>query len=123
MASLRAINRGYEYLWKVGSYWTSDPGDHDRVSCSWTSGIFIINEVSPLPPRVDRCISQQQEKKDLTQNSFAPQTPESKVIAFARVADLARDIRIKCGDVKANSVNGEVTDASGLIIVVSWANC
>lgn len=50
------------------------------------------------------------------------QTPEKKVIALARVADLARDIGSKCY-YGFDSINGEVTDAGGLVIVVSGADC
>lgn len=51
-----------------------------------------------------------------------PQTPNPIRIAFTRIADLAREIRIGCYGVDEH-VNGEVTGKDGVTVVVAASNC
>lgn len=52
-----------------------------------------------------------------------PQTPNPIRIAFARTADLAREIRIRCDYGIDGHVNGEVMDKDGITVVVAASNC
>lgn len=95
-------------------FWTVRSNSVDRVSCSWDSGIFIINELCRPSPRSPFC---------KTYGLMGmPQTPNPIRIAFTRMADLAREIRIGCYGVD-ELVNGEVTGKEGLTVVVAGSNC
>lgn len=44
-------------------------------------------------------------------------------MAFTRMGDLARKIRVRCDYKTYDSVNGEVTDKDGLTLVFAASNC
>ncbi|MCJ1346319.1 hypothetical protein MMC31_004534 [Peltigera leucophlebia] len=54
--------------------------------------------------------------------NFVDRTPNPIRIAFTRIADLAREIRIGCYGVDEH-VNGEVTGKDGVTVVVAASNC
>lgn len=104
-AKAGCINPGYEY-----SYWTINPNHINRVNCSCDLDIFLINRVSSSHIYINGMGRKSPIK--------IHRLPTPITIAFARVADLARVIRIKCDD-KPINVNGEGTDYGSSEIVVS----
>lgn len=48
LAITKRIRQGINYLIDHGGSWTVQPYDTTRPSCSWYSGIFVINEVSSI---------------------------------------------------------------------------